>query len=429
MLEATWPWLGGRARDRRHSREVLTTVRRAGTNQEIAQARNRELVLKILQNEGRCTRVELSRQSGLKQGTITNIIGDFVSWGVVEETGALVGKKGRRSIGIRITDEPYRVIGLRITRQYFMVGVFALNGTLIGTEFRQDYEATDPLVVLGQACDTINRIIAEGGDCRYVALGVAVPGPYLRDVDEVAMINSFPGWRRVPVGRVIREKVMIPVIVDHDANAGVLAEWSLEADQAAHDSILYISVGQGVGAGILRGGAVFRGARGVAGEIGHTSVDINGPRCECGARGCLTLFASTLALTSSVGQAFGRDVPGSVPVAFDEVIELVHSGDARAVQAFDRAMRYLGTGVVNALFTYDPSLVIVGDEMSRIGQPVVDALNAVLAELTVERLRRGMEVRLSRLGTDSAFLGAGVLASHYVFSNLHLVSMGGYVAS
>lgn len=404
------------------------TVRRAGTNQEVAQAQNRELVLKILQNEGICTRVELSRQSGLKQGTITNIIGDFVSWGLVEETGALVGMKGRRSIGIRITDSPYRVLGLRITRQFSVLGVFALNGQLIGEEIRQDYEDTDPSVVLDHACDAINRIIDSDPEHHYLAVGVAVPGPYLRDIDIVAMINSFPGWRNVPIGSVMRRKLDIPVIVDHDANAGVLAEWSLGANQQAHDSVVYLSVGPGVGAGILRSGAVFRGARGVAGEIGHTAINVDGPQCECGARGCLTLFASTLALVSSVREARLREGHEVDDLTFDDVIELLDAGDRATQQAFERAMRHLGAGVINVLFAYDPSLVIVGDEMSRIGAPVIESLNQELGCLA-ERLRGGVEVRLSELGTDSAFVGAGVLASHYVFSSLHMIRPREYAVS
>lgn len=404
-------------------------MRRAGTNQEVAQAQNRELVLKILQNEGICTRVELSRHSGLKQGTITNIVGDFVEWGIVEETGALVGMKGRRSIGIRITESPYRVLGLRITRQFFTLGVFGLNGALIGPELHQGYDDTDPLVVLEQACEAINEIIARDHVNHYVALGVAVPGPYLRDMDVVAMINSFPGWRDVAVGSVIRQRVSIPVVLDHDANAGVLAEWALGADQTAHDSILYLSVGQGVGAGIIRRGSVFRGSRGVAGEIGHTTVDLHGPRCECGANGCLTLYASTLALTSGVEEAVSSKAPDVPGLSFDDVVRLLKDRDERALPAFNRAMEYLGAGVVSALFAYDPSLVIIGDEMSRIGQPVIDAINAVLDRLTVQRLRRGMEVRLSELGTDSAFIGAGVLATHHVFSNLTLIHAGEYAAS
>ena len=95
--------------------------------------------------------------------------------------------------------------------------------------------------------------------------------------------------------------------MDHDANAGALAECSLNVDQSKYGTAVYISVGQGIGAGIVEDGVIYRGSLGIAGEIGHTCVDVNGPICECGSQGCLTLFASTLALTSGIAKQMGLD--------------------------------------------------------------------------------------------------------------------------
>ena len=156
-------------------------MKRIGTNQEMAQAKNRELILRILQHKGICTRVELSRQSKMKQATITNIINDFISWGIVEETGSMVGYNGRRSIGIRISDQRYRVIGLRITRKFFIIGVFSLDGKIIDDEIKEHYDNTDPEHILEKACAIINEIIIRDAGRRYTwPWGLPCQGPIIR---------------------------------------------------------------------------------------------------------------------------------------------------------------------------------------------------------------------------------------------------------
>ena len=385
----------------------------SGSNQESNQAYNRALVLRLLQHAGHCSRAELARITGLKQATIGNIISDFIRWEVVEETGSFSGTKGRRTIGVRFSDRKYRVIGFRLTRQQYTIGVFTLGCEETCERIRVDIGNSSPQRILEEACDRINALIAAHGETRFLAVGVSVPGPYYRDSGEIAMISTFPGWRNISICEIMRSRIDIPVIVDHDANAGALAESSLVKERDMYEAMVYVSAGQGIGAGIVNQGEVYSGAMGIAGEIGHTCVDINGPLCECGRRGCLTQYASTIALTENVRNRLNEE-----HLSFADVVDLLKHGCCEAVEEFHAMMRYMGAGIINLIYTYNPSRIVIGDEISSIGQPILDELNEQLSTMSVRRLASRVVIELAKLGFDSAYVGAAVLATRYVFERI-----------
>ena len=388
-------------------------MRISGTNQESNQVYNRSLVLRSIQHVRHCSRVELAKWTGLKQATISHIINDFLQWRLVEETGSFSGTKGRRTIGVQLSDEKYRVIGFRLTRRHYMIGVFTLGCNEVGDRITVDITDSSPEIIIESVCDKINEIIAAHSAYRFLAVGVSVPGPYYQDSGEIALISGFPGWRNIKIREIMQSRIAIPVIVDHDANAGVLAESTLVEGRDIYGTMVYVSAGQGIGAGIVNNGEVYTGAFGIAGEIGHTSVDLHGPLCECGRRGCLTLHASTVALTNQVRAKLGRD-----ELSFKEVVPLIQNGCAEAVEAFANTMKYMSAGIINLIYTYNPNCIIIGDALSSIGQPILDELNRALQTMNVARLRNSVKIELARLGFDSAYIGAALIATRYVFDNV-----------
>lgn len=390
-----------------------------GQNLEAVQAMNRTLLLRLLQQNHVCSRANLAVQSGLKQATITNIINDFISWGIVEETGLIEGSKGRRAIGIQLKQDQFYVIGLRLSRKYFEIGIFTLLGELVGEAYRENVVDTFPSVVLPKMKRIIRELIQKNPDKRILAVGVAVPGPYYYKEDLIEVITSFPGWKKVPIMRELQRELNIPVIVDHDANAGVLAECSLGLDPSVYETVVYVAVGQGIGAGIFHKGRIFRGATGIAGEIGHASVDLNGPLCECGNRGCLTACASTLAFVERVNTS--RKMQGrETELCFGDLIELIRKKDTLVYKEFQEVMRYLSAGIVNLIYSYNPRLIIIGDEMSRIGSPVLEEIKKNLDVLSVRKVVDQAELRLTSFELDSAFVGAAEVAIDYTFVHTEL---------
>lgn len=384
-----------------------------GSNQETNQARNRELVLSLLQQDKLSTRTRIAKQVGLKQATVANIINDFISVGLIQEKGLLSGEKGRRSVAISLSEDKYRVIAFRLTRRFFTIGVFSLNCREVRDGINERIENSDPVAVLDRVCDLIENIISSAKDEIFLAVGVSVPGPYYSDEGEIALITSFPGWVSVRIRDILQERISIPVIIEHDANAAVLAESILVESRKQYDTVVYISAGQGIGAGIMNGGKVFKGAQGIAGEIGHVCVDMHGPQCECGARGCLSMYASTLAITDRMQERMKND-----KLDFGDVVKLIAAGNEIALEEFRRLMEYLSTEVINIIYTYNPNLIIIGDALSEIGQPILDEINTRLKAIRVRKLLNNLHIELAEFGFDSAYIGAAVTAAKYVFKNV-----------
>ena len=392
-------------------------MKQSGANQERSQAENRELVLRTLQHIKLCSRAELAKQTGLKQATITHMMNDFLAWGLVDETGLLPGSKGRRSIGVQISESNFRVIGFRLTRQYFTIGVFTMSCRETGSRIQEEIRNSDPEYILEKVCGIINQIIRSRPREQFLAVGVSVPGPYYQDEGEIAMISAFPGWCNIKIREIMQKRIPLPVIVDHDANAGALAESSLVPERNMYDTMVYVSAGQGIGAGIVEEGKIYRGALGIAGEIGHTCVDVNGALCECGGHGCLTLYASTIALTDNVRRRMHNP-----ELTMTDIVRLIHEEVPEVLEEFQRLMRYLSAGIVNLIYTYNPSRIVIGDALSEIGQPILDSLHEHLKTLTVRRLADQLKIELAELGYDSAYVGAAEIATRYVFSNVGLIA-------
>ena len=388
-------------------------MRGSGTNQESNQVYNRSLVLRSIQHARLCSRVELAKWTGLKQATISHMMTDFMRWNLVRETGSFSGTKGRRTIGVELSDEKYRVIGFRLTRKHYIIGVFTLGCEEVSERLTVEIDGASPDCILESVCSKINEIIGSSREYTFLAVGVSVPGPYYQDSGEIAMISAFPGWRNIRIKEILQSHISIPVIVDHDANAGALAESTLVEGRDIYSTMVYVSAGQGIGAGIVNNNEVYIGALGIAGEIGHTSVDLHGSLCECGRRGCLTQYASTVALTEDVRTRLKRK-----DLSFQDVAALVREGNKEAAEAFKHMMEYMSTGIINLIYTYNPSCIVIGDEISSIGQPILDELQKHLEAMSIDRLKNSVKIELAKIGFDSAYIGAAMIATRYVFDHV-----------
>lgn len=394
-----------------------------GKNLEAVQQMNRALILRLLQRNKVCARSQLSAQSGLKQPTITNIINDFLDWGIAEEAGFLEGQKGRRSIAVTLERKHHCVVAVRMTRRYFLCGLVNFVGDKITEPYLEQTDGQAPEITLRHIREAIERIRSTEGT-SVGAVGVAVPGPYFNKIGKMGMVSDWPGWQDVAIREKIQNDLNIPVIVEHDANAGVLAECSFGAIQDPDDTVVYVAVGQGIGAGISYHGRVIRGAQGIAGEIGHTSINADGAACECGNRGCLTHYASSDAFLQFAKEECER--PGlhsrlSGDFDLSGLMDALQKNDPAAEAAFARVVHYLSTGIINLIYAYNPHTLIIGDEMSNAGDRLVDAIREEIRVVRPSALTADLDLRLSKCRPDAAYFGAGAIAINHLFEHAELL--------
>lgn len=373
---------------------------------------NRSAVVRILQRREICSRADIARQTGLTQPAITKIVAVLMDMGIVTEVGSIMGSGNRRSIGLRLNADSHQVIGVKFARQMFAVGVFDIAGKTYFQKETVYSSENDPKIVLSeirkQIQDTLDKFD------NVVAIGLAVPGPYLREEGRIAVMTQMPAWRNINFIEEFRDRFEKPVFIEHDANAGALAEWLFEDHAQSPHTLAYFLVGEGVGSGIIERGNLLLGAQGTASEIGHISVDIHGPRCECGNCGCLEMFCSAQALIKLALQHVPECFEQGSLQSCDAVFEAAKSGNQAAQEVVREIGEYIGYGCVTLINAYNPDIIVIGDAVSHGGEMLLSTILHVVRQRVLPEIYNKVLIKLSNLKVDPTLYGAAAVATDKV---------------
>jgi len=384
---------------------------RKGKNSEDIQEMNRSLIIRILQQSKTISRADIAKKSGLQQATITYIINDFIKWGFVEETGIIEGAKGRRSIGLSIRSEKYKVISARLVRKYFTLAVFDVKGKRYSIH-QYKIDSRDELKnILACVVKEIKAVKENYANDKILGVGIAVPGPLTKRENSIVYFTGFSQWQNVDISQYLENEVELPVYLEQDANAATLAEWSAIENHNENETMLCVMVGQGIGAGIVDDGKLIRGKLGIAGEIGHMSLEYDGPQCECGNCGCMDFYTSTSAVMREVRSNIG-DYPNTAlnsESTIADILEAYRKNDELALKTVNRAARYLGYGLVNITNIINPGIIIIGDEMSKAGEKYLNEIIKTIKKRIQESVFKNLQIRLSKFEEDTALIGVSYL--------------------
>lgn len=379
---------------------------RTGLSIEGVQGHNRQVILKALHDLGTCSRKEISVVSGLDQATVTRAIGPLLDSGVVEEVGLVRGGRGRRSINLDFSADGRHILCVRLQRRSFSIAAFNLRGEPV------DFEEFS--IARGQSAAEIFADIAQAMERRITrfnqidGIGIAVPGPFLERDERVILITESPEWQGFDLIPELRSRFPeVPVYSTHDAKAAALTEWRHSARASGAEVLLYVSAGQGIGSALVVGGEVYRGALGLAGEMGHMSINVDGPTCKCGNTGCLELFASRIALLRAIRERAGgpEDTCLSDNATFLDVVRAHAEGDTVAVDEVGKVARYLAQGITNCINFANPDLIVIGDEYAMLGQRFLDAIKAHVEKAVLPSVYRSVRIELSSLSEDTVLKG------------------------
>ena len=378
---------------------------------------NRRAILSAMQELGLCSRKGISVATGLDQATVTRAIALLIEDGIVEEVGLVKGGRGRRSINLSFARSGRSVVCVRLQRRSFSVGLYNLAGeTLVETEGRIE-KGQPSAQTFDQIAACVDRHTARHP--HVDGMGVAVPGPFLERDERVILMTESPDWQAFDLVRALRERyATIPVYSIHDAKAAALTVWRAQAKPSGARVLLYVSAGQGIGSALVVDGEVYRGSLGLAGELGHTSIDVNGPRCKCGNHGCLELFTSRIALLREVREfADGNPETALTSEArFADVVAAYHAGDTLAVSEVDRVARYLAQGITNCINFVNPDIVVIGDEYAAFGPSFRAAIAKYVKASLLPSIYQSIRLELSQIEGDLVLKGAylDVLSQTYL---------------
>ncbi len=235
-----------------------------------------------------------------------------------------------------------------------------------------------------------------------LALGIGVPGTVDIKAGQCWCAPNLH-WHRIDVARILTSQLEIPVFLDNDANAAAVAEHRLGAGRD-RTHLLVITLGTGIGSGLILGGQLYRGAHGIAGELGHVPVLGNGQVCNCGNRGCLETTFSALALAEQASHTYKRRVRAR------DLIDWAQDGDAQAMALLRRATSHLTQTLVGVVNLLDLELIVLGGGLASAGEIVRGPIAQTLASRVMPRPGPPIEVRLAECGPQAGVIGAGLIA-------------------
>ena len=388
--------------------------RRAPANQRSVRRHNLGVVLRHVAEHGARSRAAIALETGLNKTTVSSLVGELLEFGLVRETEAeLRGTVGRPALPVELGGR--RVVGLGLELGVDFLAVRAAD--LAGHERHRAHVAVDNRGraagdVLGELGDLAAAALSALAERDLVTAGAVVALPGLVDSTGRLLVAPNLGWTGVAVSERLGGPPF-PLSAENEANLAALAELWEGAGRRFRDFI-YVSGELGVGAGIIVGGELFRGAHGFGGELGHTTVDPEGEVCACGNRGCLETRVALGALLRAAGLEPGAGVA--------RLAERAEAGDERALSVLGEAGHWLGMGVASAANLLNPRGIVVGGYFATLAPWLLPGLEEELTARVLSSEWDATGVVISELGAEAAVRGASGFALRRVFADPEIVA-------
>ena len=362
---------------------------------------NRRAITSLLAVEGPMSRADLVRGTGLSRTTVSSLVGELIGTGQVVETADRgrphKGGSGRPPLLVALAAPTGGVAGVDIGHRHVRVAVADRRGVVLA----ERTEAMDVDEDGVAALDRVARLVEQMATDTLAAVGMCVPAPLDRRSARVRT-GILPGWRELSPAEELHRRLGVPVFADNDANLGALAELGHGAARGATD-VVYVKVASGLGAGIVLGGRLHRGATGIAGELGHVQVGEDGQVCRCGNRGCLETLVSAPRLLELLQPAYDE------PLSVERVLELDAAGDAGVRRVLSDAGRAVGRALADLCNNLNPELVVVGGSLGT-SASLDEAIRGSVERYAQPDTAAALRVAPGSLGDRAEVVGAVSLA-------------------
>jgi predicted NBD/HSP70 family sugar kinase/biotin operon repressor len=368
---------------------------------------NRRSITTLLASDGPMSRADLARGTGLSRTTISSLVTDLITVGHVVETSDRgrphKGGSGRPPLLVALSAPSGVVAGVDIGHRHVRVAVADRRGSVLA----EDVTSLDVDEHGSDALDRAARMVRDGlARAEMVrsdlcAVGMCVPAPLDRRSAQIST-GIMPGWRHLSPGDELTRRLAAPVFADNDANLGALAELSRGVARGLTD-VVYVKVASGVGAGIVVGGRLHRGATGIAGEIGHVQVDEDGRVCRCGNRGCLETVVSAPRLVALLQPAYDE------PLSVEAVLDLDGDGDAGVRRVLSDAGRAIGRALADLCNSLNPEAIVLGGSLGT-SRSLAEGVRSAVDRYAQPDTAAAVRVLSAELGDRAEVVGAVSLA-------------------
>ncbi len=296
------------------------------------------------------------------------------------------------------------IVGVDLGGTNIKIGLIR-NNKILAKSVSPTPKFSSPARLIGVIISGIRQIFPAGAGYSLngiLGVGLGVPGPvdFVRGV--VYYLPNINGWHNVRLAEIIRKELKRPVFVDNDANLMCLAESRLGAAWGKKN-VVAITLGTGVGGGLLINGELYRGSGFLAGEIGHIPINEDGPRCNCGSSACLERYIGNRYILRDAKKVFKRNV------SLESLSEMARRGNPRAVRIWEDMSRHLGIALAGVVNLLNPEVIVIGGGVSAAGKAIFDSVRKIIRERAMPVQARSVRVLRAQLANDAGILGAGLL--------------------
>jgi predicted NBD/HSP70 family sugar kinase len=409
------------------SRDLAPVRRHTPADQATVRRSNLGLVLRHLRDSGSRSRARIAQETGLNKATVSSLVAELterrlVSAGDVDRAGSV----GRPGLIVHLDGSAVCGIGVELNVDYAAALVLDLRGQVL---FEHLIALDVPSIGADATLDAVACLVGEAAaeaaarGATPVGVTVAVPG-LVRSLDGVATYAPNIGWHDVPVLDGLRTRIDLdcPIRVENDANLSAIAEWVMGSEARTAD-LVYLTGEVGVGGGVIVGGHLLRGAGGLSGEVGHTSLGDPDVVCGCGRRGC---WETAVGLAALLREAADPDDPVHDPsrdleTRLAEIAQRADDGDERTLAALTEVGTALGTGAAVLINLFNPQVIILGGYFAVLGRFLTEPMTTELRSRVFGPDLAGARVVLSSLGFTAAVRGGAHVALEAVFDDPTLV--------
>lgn len=333
-------------------------------NKDLIKAINRSLILNTLRREGSLSRTQLTEISGLSVGAVSQITNELLETRWLLEVGEGDYTGGRRQMLLRLNPDAGFAIGVKLMEGRAICAVTNLEGEAMHYAESETGTVHTPEAISAMLSALVRRAIDEAKlpAHRLFGVGIGLAGVINSAVGTVHY-SPFFGWKDVPLGELVGQKLGLPVYIENDVNTLTLTEQLFGAGRhAAH--FVVVTIGRGIGMGMVIHHQLYQGTAGGVGELGHLTLDPNGPQCDCGKRGCLESLASDTAVLSYVQAALTQGEISDIqhPAGLADIVRAADAGDALARYALARSGSYFGMGIAAVINLLCPPLLVISGE-------------------------------------------------------------------
>lgn len=364
---------------------------------------NKSIILNKIRTSEPISRAQIAKDTSLTPPTVSSIVKELMEQGLVSESELGHSSGGRKPTMLHINTNAFYVIGIDAGPETVEGVLTDLSGEILyrtSSLLKKSITNDQFIAILKETTNTIFQLSNIDQD-KIIGIGIAMHG--VVDINTgTSLVAPILNLRNIPIKEELEKEFNLTIKVENDARAMALGEYWF-GGHGDVDSMVAVNIGRGVGAGIVMDGKLYHGALGIAGEIGHMTIDMNGSLCECGNRGCLQTFVSGPAIAARAS----KQIPGNGSVlSGKEVFEQAQRSDPFSIELLYETGAIIGVGLVNLIHLVNPSKIVLGGGVMKSEKFILSAILESIDRRAMTAEAKQTSVMVTKLGDEATLLGA-----------------------